>query len=104
VLLRGGGAGRSIFRKGADFTAAMAFQFASTNLVVELGILLAVLLGWQFTLAEFVGGPLMIVGLALVFRATLRRGLCGCRASGCTCDHGSGSRCRRGACRQLLTT
>jgi uncharacterized protein len=63
---------RSIFRKGADFTAAMAFQFASTNLVIELGIILAVLLGWQFTLAEFVGGPLMIVGLALVFRATLR--------------------------------
>src|SRR6266571_5132955 len=39
---------RSVFRKGADFTAAMAFQFASTNLVVELGIILAVLLGWQF--------------------------------------------------------
>src|SRR5216117_1581338 len=60
---------RSIFRKGADFTAAMAFQFASTNLVIELGIILAVLLGWQFTAAEFVGGPLMIVGLALLFRA-----------------------------------
>jgi uncharacterized membrane protein YraQ (UPF0718 family) len=44
---------RSIFRKGADFTAAMAFQFASTNLVIELGIIMAVLLGWQFTLAEF---------------------------------------------------
>jgi uncharacterized protein len=63
---------RSIFRKGADFTAAMAFQFASTNLVIELGIIMAVLLGWQFTLAEFVGGPLMIVLLALLFRATLR--------------------------------
>ncbi len=63
---------RSIFRKGADFTAAMAFQFASTNLVIELGIILAVLLGWQFTVAEFVGGPLMILLLALVFRATLR--------------------------------
>jgi uncharacterized protein len=46
---------RSMFRKGANFTAAMAFQFASTNLVLELGILLAVLMGWQFTLAEFVG-------------------------------------------------
>jgi uncharacterized protein len=66
---------RSIFRKGADFTAAMAFQFASTNLVIELGIIMAVLLGWQFTLAEFVGGPLMIVLLALLFRATLRPGL-----------------------------
>jgi uncharacterized membrane protein YraQ (UPF0718 family) len=63
---------RSIFRKGADFSAAMVFEFASTNLVIELGILLAVLLGWQFTLAEFVGGPIMIVILALLFRAFLR--------------------------------
>ncbi len=62
---------RSIFRKGADFTASMAFEFASTNLVIELGILLAVLLGWQFTLAEFVGGPIMIAVLALLFRAFL---------------------------------
>jgi len=63
---------RSVFRKGADFTSAMAFQFASTNLVVELGIIMAVLLGWQFTAAECVGGPLMIVLLALLFRAFLR--------------------------------
>ena len=63
---------RSVLRKGADFTSAMAFQFASTNLVVELGIILAVLLGWQFTAAEFLGGPLMIVLLALLFRALLR--------------------------------
>src|ERR1700751_5194555 len=56
---------RSLLRKGADFTAAMAFQFASTNLVVELGIILAVLIGWQFTAAEFVGGPIMIVLLAV---------------------------------------
>src|SRR5947209_16451291 len=48
---------RSIFRKGADFTAAMAFEFASTNLVIELGIIIALLLGWQFTVGEFVGGP-----------------------------------------------
>jgi uncharacterized protein len=66
---------RSIFRKGANFTASMAFQFASTNLVIELGIIMAVLLGWQFTMAEFVGGPLMIVFLALLFRAVLRRRL-----------------------------
>jgi hypothetical protein len=66
---------RSIFRKGANFTASMAFQFASTNLVIELGIIIAVLLGWQFTLAEFVGGPLMIVFVALLFRALLRRRL-----------------------------
>jgi uncharacterized membrane protein YraQ (UPF0718 family) len=51
---------RSLFRKGANFTSAMAFQFASTNLVLELGIILAVLIGWQFTAAEFVGGPIMI--------------------------------------------
>jgi uncharacterized membrane protein YraQ (UPF0718 family) len=66
---------RSLFRKGADFTAAMAFQFASTNLVVELGIIMALILGWQFTLGEFVGGPLMIVLLALVFRLFLTRRL-----------------------------
>jgi uncharacterized membrane protein YraQ (UPF0718 family) len=66
---------RSIFRTGADFTAAMAFQFASTNLVIELGVIMAVLLGWQFTLAEFVGGPLMIVLLAAAFRLLLRRRL-----------------------------
>ncbi len=63
---------RSVFRKGANFTSAMAFQFASTNLVVELGIIMAILLGWQFAAAEFVGGPLMIVLLALLFRALLR--------------------------------
>src|SRR5207249_7963004 len=62
---------RSIFRKGADFTSAMAFEFASTNLVIELGIILAVLIGWQFTLAEFLGGPLMVILLALLFRAFL---------------------------------
>jgi uncharacterized membrane protein YraQ (UPF0718 family) len=66
---------RSLFRKGADFTASMAFEFASTNLVIELGIIMALLLGWQFTLGEFVGGPLMIVLLALVFRVFLRRRL-----------------------------
>ncbi|MEU9450318.1 permease [Streptomyces sp. NPDC048277] len=63
---------RSLFRKGANFTAAMAFEIASTNLVVELGVILALLMGWQFTLAEFVGGPVMIVVLALLFRLTLR--------------------------------
>ncbi|MFE7530968.1 permease [Kitasatospora sp. NPDC057542] len=62
---------RSLFRKGANFTAAMAFEIASTNLVVELGIILALLLGWQFTAAEFVGGPVMILLLALLFRLFL---------------------------------
>src|SRR5436189_3137244 len=66
---------RSLFRKGADFTAAMAFEFASTNLVIELGIIMALLLGWQFTLGEFVGGPLMIVLLAVLFRLFLRQKL-----------------------------
>ena len=64
---------RSLFRKGAGFTAAMVFEIASTNLVVELGIILALLMGWQFTLAEFVGGPIMIVTLAVLFRVFLRR-------------------------------
>ena len=64
---------RSLFRKGADFTAAMAFQFASTNLVIELGLILALLLGWQFTLAEFVGGPIMIILMALLFRRFLTK-------------------------------
>ncbi len=62
---------RSIFRKGASFTAAMVFELASTNLVIELGVILVVLLGWQFTAAEFVGGLLMVVLIALVFRVTL---------------------------------
>jgi uncharacterized protein len=48
---------RSLFRKGADFTAAMAFEFASTNLAIELGIIMTVILGWQFTLGEFLGLP-----------------------------------------------
>ena len=66
---------RSLFRKGADFTAAMAFEIASTNLVVELGVILALLMGWQFTAAEFAGGPIMIVLLAVAFRLLLRGGL-----------------------------
>jgi uncharacterized protein len=64
---------RSLFRRGADFTAAMAFEFASTNLVAELAIVIGLLLGWEFVVGEFVGGPLMIVLLALVFRAFLKR-------------------------------
>jgi uncharacterized protein len=63
---------RSLFRKGANFTAAMAFEIGSTNLVVELGIILALLMGWQFTAAEFLGGPLMIIVLAILFRLFVR--------------------------------
>jgi uncharacterized membrane protein YraQ (UPF0718 family) len=62
---------RSLFRKGANFTAAMAFEIASTNLVVELGIIMALVLGWQFTVGEFVGGPLMIVIVVFLFRRLL---------------------------------
>ncbi len=62
---------RSLFRKGASFTATMAFEIASTNLVIELGVILALLMGWQFTLAEFAGGPVMIVLLAVLFRRLL---------------------------------
>jgi len=66
---------RSIFRKGADFTAAMVFELASTNLVAELTIIIIVLMGWQFAAAEFVGGPLMVVLMALLFRLFLSRKL-----------------------------
>jgi len=63
---------RALFRRGASFVAAMAFEIASTNLVIELGIILALLLSWQFTLAEFVGGPIMIVLVAVAFRLLVR--------------------------------
>jgi uncharacterized membrane protein YraQ (UPF0718 family) len=66
---------RSLFRRGADFTASIAFEIASTNLVFELGIVLALLLGWEFVLGEFVGGPLMIVLVAVAFRLFLQRRL-----------------------------
>ena len=59
---------RSLFAKGASGITALAFQFASTNLVWELGLVLWVLLGWQFTLAEFVGGFILIALLALLLR------------------------------------
>ncbi len=63
---------RSLFRKGANFTAAMAFEIGSTNLVIELGVISALLMGWQFTAAEFAGGPIMIVLLAVLFRVFVR--------------------------------
>ncbi len=62
---------RSLFLKGASFTAAMVFQLASTNLVIELGVILVVLMGWPFAAAQFTGGIIMIVLLALIFRFTL---------------------------------
>ncbi len=62
---------RSIFLKGASFTSAMVFELASTNLVIELGIILIVLMGWPFMAAEFVGGILMVIFIAVIFRLTL---------------------------------
>lgn len=66
---------RSIFRKGAHFTAAMAFEMASTNLVLELTIIMLVFLGWQITLAEFIGAPIMVALLIFQFRIFLSRDL-----------------------------
>jgi uncharacterized membrane protein YraQ (UPF0718 family) len=63
---------RSLFRKGADFISAIAFEIASTNLVIELGIIMALVLGWQFTAAEFVGGPIIIVIATLLLRRVVR--------------------------------
>src|SRR5437588_7518689 len=60
--------GKSLFQKGASAASALAFQFASTNLVWELGLVLWVLIGWQFTLAEYLGGIVMIVLMALLLR------------------------------------
>jgi len=63
----------SLVRKGANFTAAMAFEFASTNLVIELGMIMVFLLGWRFAVAEFFGGLLMIIILTVLFRAQWSR-------------------------------
>ena len=59
---------RSLFAKGASAASALAFQFASTNLVVELGIVIWLLLGWQFTLAELIGGLVLIVLMTALLR------------------------------------
>src|SRR5207302_1689609 len=66
---------KSLFQKGASFAAAMAFQFASTNLVFELGIVAWIFLGWQFTLAEFVGGLILIALMWLGVRLFVSRRL-----------------------------
>jgi uncharacterized protein len=65
---------KSLFQKGASASAALAFQFASTNLVWELGLVLWILLGWQFTLAEFLGGLVLIVLMAVLLSCSCRRG------------------------------
>src|SRR4051795_3077162 len=65
--------GRSLFAKGASAAVMLAFQFASTNLVWELGLVLWVLIGWQFALAEYVGGIVLIVLMALILRLFVPR-------------------------------
>jgi hypothetical protein len=64
---------KTLFQRGADFVSSMVFMFASTNLVVELGVVIWVLLGWEFALAELVGGAIMIVLFTLLARVALRR-------------------------------
>ena len=67
--------GKSLFQKGASAASALAFQFASTNLVWELGLVLWVLIGWQFTVAEYLGGIVMIVLMAALLRLFVNRRL-----------------------------
>jgi uncharacterized membrane protein YraQ (UPF0718 family) len=67
--------GKSLFQKGASAASALAFQFASTNLVWELGLVLWVLIGWQFTAAEFLGGLVMVVLMTVLLRAFVTRAL-----------------------------
>src|SRR5215218_6402902 len=64
---------KSLFQKGASAATALTFQFASTNLVIELGIVIWLLLGWRFTLAEFVGGLVLIAVMTLLLRLFVSR-------------------------------
>jgi uncharacterized membrane protein YraQ (UPF0718 family) len=66
---------KSLFQKGASAASALAFQFASTNLVVELGAVMWVLIGWQFTLADFIGGLVLILLMTLMLRVFVSRQL-----------------------------
>jgi uncharacterized protein len=93
---------RSIFRKGGNFTAAMAFQFASTNLVAELGIVLVILLGWQFTAATWSGGIVMIVLLVLLMRLFIRPKLV--RAAKAQADQGVAGRMEGHAAMDMSVT
>jgi uncharacterized protein len=99
---------RSLFAKGASAASSLTFQFASTNLVWELGVVLWVLIGWQFTLAEFVGGLVMIVLMTVLLRlfvsprveAVARRHAIGARGAH---EHGSTSSARLGWRERLLS-
>src|SRR5439155_18876677 len=64
---------KELFRRGASFVNSIIFEFASTNLVFELGLVLLILLGWQFLAAEFAGGLLMAIILWIIFKLTLGR-------------------------------
>jgi hypothetical protein len=75
---------KSLFQKGASFASAMAFQFASTNLVFEIGIVMWIFLGWEFTLAEFVGGVFLITLMWAGVRPRARA----CRRDGTRASHG----------------
>ncbi len=99
---------RSLFAGGASAVSALAFQFASTNLVVELGVVLWILLGWQFTLAELLGGLLMIAIMSLLLRLFVSaQGRDGAPASTPSSaepghqHHSAGERCR---CAQRLSS
>src|SRR2546421_3177320 len=96
---------KTLFQRGADFVSSMVFMFASTNLVIELGIVLWVLMGWQFALAEFVGGAIMIVLFVLLARVALRRReteAARARLGGDGHEHGAGA--SRGSWRERLTS
>ena len=92
---------KSLFVKGADYIAAMVFMFASTNLVIELGIVLVVLMGWQFAVSEFVGGIIMIVLLATLGALWLRGRLV---VAGERATRGRGDRRTRSPARAPATT
>jgi len=81
---------KSLFQKGADFTATLVFMFASTNLVIELGIVLWVLIGWQFTASEFVGGIIMIVLLGFATRLFIPKAMSDAARRGLQTGHGLG--------------
>src|SRR3954451_5591782 len=80
---------KSLYQKGADFVSAMVFMFASTNLVLELGIVLLLLMGWEFAAAEFVGGVIMVLLLAVTGGFVVRRGLAEHARQRLQEDHGS---------------
>ena len=86
---------KSLFARGADFTAALVFMIAATNLVLELGIVLWLLIGWQFALAEFVGGAIMIVLLALLVPRVVPRSWIDDARDAAADRRGDGGRCSR---------